>query len=196
MPHPRPDLPDSEKSDRGTDGKPAQPRITPVATLKNNPNGEYLMKRTLLAALIAGMSVTLVAPMAMADRGDGPRGHGARIDAMDTNDDGQITLEEAQGAFAARFATLDADGNGTLSQSELVADAQARSAERATERFAALDTDGDGELTQAEMPGPRGDRVARMFDRLDTNDDDVLSAEELEAAKTMHGKPRGKDGRH
>jgi hypothetical protein len=42
---------------------------------------------------------------------------------LDTNHDGHVTLAEARAdsSFNSRFATLDADGNGYISQSELKA---------------------------------------------------------------------------
>jgi hypothetical protein len=147
------------------------------------------MKRTVLATVLTSMSFTLIAPMAMADREEGPRDFGARMEMMDVNGDGQITLDETRGAFAARFAKLDTNGNGTLSQSEMDKRAKAKAAERSANRFAKLDADSDGEISQAELPGGR---AAHMFDRLDANDDDILSAKELDAAKDMRGKRGGK----
>lgn len=46
---------------------------------------------------------------------------------LDTNHDGHVTLAEARAdsSFNSRFATLDADGNGYISQNELKAPASA-----------------------------------------------------------------------
>ena len=146
------------------------------------------MKRTILAPVLTGMTLTLIAHMAMADGRDGPRAPGAWMERIDTNNDGQITRDEGQAAFIARFARVDTDGDGAVSRAELVKRAQARAAERAADRFERLDTDGDGEISQAELSGVR---VAHMFDMLDANDDDILSAEELDAARAMRGKGSG-----
>lgn len=194
MPKPCPGGRFSKKSDPTADGSDLLVRIKPVATLKTTRIGDDPMKRTVLAAVLTSMPFTLLAPTAMADRGEGPRDLGARMDMMDLNGDGQVTLDEVRGAFAARFAEHDTDGDGSLSQSEMARRAQAKAVERSARRFARLDADGDGEISKAEWPG---DRAARMFDRLDANDDDMVSAEELAAARKMHGKRGGKgNGRH
>jgi hypothetical protein len=73
------------------------------------------------------------------------------------------------------FETLDADGNGELTQAELQA--------RGQERFAAADANGDGFLTAEELQARVGERAAnrieRMIERRDTNADGQLSLEEM-----------------
>ena len=75
----------------------------------------------------------------------------------------------------ASFETLDADGNGELTQAELQA--------RGQERFAAADANGDGFLTQEELQARVGERaskrIERMIERRDANADGQLSLEEM-----------------
>ncbi len=57
-----------------------------------------------------------------------------------------IALASSSAAFAASdFDTLDADGNGVISQSEAAVNADLTAA------FTELDTDGNGELSKAEF---------------------------------------------
>ena len=57
-----------------------------------------------------------------------------------------IALASSSEAFAASdFDTLDADGNGVISQSEAAVNADLTAA------FTELDTDGNGELSKAEF---------------------------------------------
>ncbi len=83
------------------------------------------------------------------------------------------------------FETLDANGDGKLTQAELEA--------QKTARFTATDTNGDGMLSAAEMlaqgKARMGDRMAKrmeqrigkMIERRDANGDGMLSISEMEA---------------
>ena len=74
------------------------------------------MKTAILtAAIIAGLG--LVAAPAMAEQ----QRERPDFATLDTDGNGQLTLEELQAAGAARFDDLDADGDGSLSVEELAA---------------------------------------------------------------------------
>lgn len=83
------------------------------------------------------------------------RGDRPDFATLDTDGDGALTLEELQGAAAAQFAKVDTDGDGLLSADELTA-ARAEAAEA---------------------------RVARMVERLDTNEDGGISLAELQVVR-------------
>ena len=69
---------------------------------------------------------------------------------------------------------------------------EARAAERQERRFAKLDTNEDGLLSPEEMAaGPRGERREGMFDRVDENGDGKITREEAEA---MHQKMQERRG--
>ncbi len=71
--------------------------------------------------------------------------------ALDADGNGSLTLEEMQAAGDVRFAGLDTDGNGVLSEAELLATANERAAERVARMLERLDTNEDGGVSQAEM---------------------------------------------
>lgn len=139
------------------------------------------MRTILVAAAVLG---------AFAASASAQGGMMARIAAMDLNHDGSITKAEARTARETEFRAVDTDHDGFLSQAE-------RDARRA--QFAAMrpegasakgdrggghggreDTNGDGKISHDEfMNAPY-----RLFERLDTNHNDVIEASELAAART------------
>ncbi|MEZ5961985.1 MAG: hypothetical protein R3C30_16410 [Hyphomonadaceae bacterium] len=118
----------------------------------------------------------LAAPSAFAQQGAGAI---AMMQAADSNGDGAITRAEAQAARGVMFERLDADHDGYISEAERTnANRQGGQARRGLE---GTDTNHDGRISRAEMMN----QPYRGFDRLDRNHDDVLSAEELEAARNF-----------
>jgi len=114
---------------------------------------------------------------------------------------------DSRGLFTLQFADLDTDGDGLITEAEL----SARTATLAAERLAEVDADGDGTVTAEELKaqivariGARiGDRVgaragvgrqapdpaamadtmvARLLAARDSNEDGVLSGDELSPA--------------
>lgn len=176
------------------------------------------MKTTfVMAAILAtGLGGAAVA-QGMDDMGPGMMGGGMMGPGMmpdfatlDADGDGQITPAEVEARHAARFAAADTDGSGGLSVAEMVAMSEAMRVEamtaRMTEHLARIDDDADGEVQAAEfaarMPAPQ-----MMFDRLDADNSDGISAEEFDAGLAEmaerrgehdRGGPRGgpRDGRH
>jgi len=80
----------------------------------------------------------------------GPSPHGPRGGMMmmaDANRDGTITKAELTAALEARFARLDANKDGKLTQEDRAILRQ----QRLDERFAAMDTDKNGQISKAEF---------------------------------------------
>ena len=126
-----------------------------------------------------------------------------RFDEVDSNKDGMISkaekaaFKEQKSAKRAemRLKRMDTDGDGVVSDAEketMKAKRKAKKAEMMAERKARKadrperikpDADGDGFITRAEFDASS----IAMFDRLDANNDGVLTKGE--------GKKRGKKGR-
>lgn len=149
------------------------------------------MKTTLLILAISAGAALSMTPAQAQDRG------GMIFEELDLNNDGQVTLEELEGQQAARFAAADTDGDGALSEAELLARAEERAGDRATRMVTRmlerLDANEDGLIQADEMPERENDRMTRRFERADANEDGAISAEEFEQARSERG---GKGGRH
>lgn len=126
------------------------------------------MSRTFASAVL----LILLSTPAMAQmRGEGVF---ARADA---NNDGSVTREEFIAARADHFAKLDRNSDGYLDSN----DAPKRRQKSGGGDFMVgqFDTDGDKKVSKEEfVNGP-----TTLFDRADTNKDNVLDSKELAAAK-------------
>lgn len=123
----------------------------------------------------------------------GPEGRPHPILRLDTDNDGQVTREEA---LASPLARADADGDGIVTRDEFVAAAVTRATERANAMFDRIDAGDEGRVALDSLPQREKHeaRMQRMFDRVDTDGDGVLSAAEI--AEMPHrgaGRPGGKD---
>jgi len=168
------------------------------------------MKRTTLIAAASLIAIAATSVIATAhDRGNGERG-GPRdgrggpvvmFEKLDANGDGSITMEEVQGAGAARFAEADANGDGQLSAEEMAAASEGRRAERMADRIAKRiekhDANGDGTLSLEEATAAaQGSRLEEMFERFDADGDGNVTKAELEQAmeKRGHGRSMKRHG--
>jgi phycobilisome linker polypeptide/uncharacterized protein DUF4214/EF hand domain-containing protein len=107
------------------------------------------------------------------------RGNQRRFQNMDRNGDGVISRAEWRGN-AQTFEDEDWNNDGILSGDELNAAAtrprgRAVGTSGAAARFGSLDVNGNGRVELREWDG-----TAAAFDRLDTNNDNVLSRAEME----------------
>ena len=141
------------------------------------------MMKTMIAA--AGLAVVL-AGAAQAQPAQGRRG-------ADADGDRRISLAEMQARHAERFARLDLNRDGLLTQAEakqgrvqikaqrqqVRAQRQQARGERREQMFARRDADRDGFLAPAEL-GRRGDQ---RLARLDADRDGRLSRAELQAPR-------------
>lgn len=157
------------------------------------------MKTLLVTALTA---LTLAAP---AFAQDGPMEPGMMFEALDTDKDGNVTQAEIDAAKTARFAAADTNSDGKLDEAEMLAQAEAMQVEhmaamlermkaampkRVAHMMIELDANSDGFVTPEEMDDSH---MARMFDRLDENEDAMISVGEAEDMR--HGMHGGKHGR-
>ena len=161
---------------------------------------------------LALASLTLGIGLANADR-DRTFGNGElpeMLEQFDLNEDGAIDEEERQAAKEARraaraerreahIAEFDTDGDGELSDEEREGARDARRAalqERREEKFAEIAGE-DGCLDADEfaalppLEGRNAERVAAIFGRLDSDEDECISLEEFTARLRHHRKPGG-----
>jgi hypothetical protein len=148
------------------------------------------MKSTILAA------VSILALSCGAALAQGPGGPGGGLVAADANKDGVITKAEFDTQRTARFAELDTNKDGFLSDAERAAGraggpppgAQAGGPPPGGGGGGNMDANGDGKISKAEFLANNG-----MFARVDTNKDGKIDAAER-AAMPARGGGRGPGG--
>lgn len=139
--------------------------------------------------------VVLVGTSLAMAKGPGRGGALPTFQELDVDGSGEITAEDLNQLRENRFAEMDANSDGSVSQEEFVAAAQAKSAERAARMFARLDADGDGSLSRDALEAREGRGMGeRMLSRLDADSSGGVSAEEFEVAQERFAK-RGKKHR-
>lgn len=131
-----------------------------------------------------------VAPMA--------KSKSAKPMKLDTDGDGYVSREEAQGhkGLATRFDAADTDKDARLSSAELKAlhDSMPPKPGKAPKApktgkapaFNTLDTNADQMLSRDEIA--QHPKLAKRFEQVDTNKDGQVSADEYAAAKASRAK--------
>ena len=118
------------------------------------------------------------------------------FEELDANGDGSVSMEEANAYLDAKFAEQDTDGDGMISAEEFknaIIAHRAEMIEKHSERMLnRLDDNDDGMLTKDEIIP--ANRFEKMFERLDSDDDGSISKEEFDNMKSKRGK-RGKGDR-
>ena len=133
-------------------------------------------------------------------------GPGGMLRLFDANGDGRVAWDEVWAGVQQRFATMDADRDGTVTMAEALAARPGRRpdappppagapprpdrAERIGMMFRGLDANQDGRVTLEEV---RPAAEAR-FRALDANGDRVVTADEL--PRHRHRGPGGPGGMH
>ncbi|MEK6216040.1 MAG: EF-hand domain-containing protein [Boseongicola sp.] len=151
------------------------------------------MKHAVLKIIAGTLAITAGASLAYAQGGRGPEGHPPMtFEALDVDGSGEIEMADLDAMSAERFATLDADGDGAVTEEEFVAQAQRDSAERAAKMFARMDADGDGVLSRDALEGRGGRKMpGRFLMRADTDGSGGVSPEEFEAMESHMAEFRG-----
>lgn len=143
------------------------------------------MKRTTFIITISSAALALTTLAAFANT------RGPDFSTLDTDGNGEVTIEEMQASAQTRFDAADTDGDGFLSQTELEAHSNENAAERAERMISRMDADDDGKLSPEEMMHRRNPE--RFFKRMDKDDNGTISKEEFEEARAKmkdHGRKR------
>lgn len=159
----------------------------------------FTKSKTILSAVtLAALVAASFSSVAYANgRGEG-MGPMFDFTQMDGNGDGKVTKDEITAYHSAKVAAMDTDKDGTLSEAEMTAAQEQRKAERQTRKISRMmqrmDANNDGVVSLAEMEEPKGNSD-RMFDRMDTDGDGAISKAEADAAmeKMSNRKNKRKD---
>lgn len=167
------------------------------------------MKKVLVLTTVAA---TLLGTVAFADShgmggkggmgmASGPRMAQLSFSELDTNGDGQLTLEELTARPADHFASADTDGDGGLSVEEMtemmLSQMHDRIAAMAEQMVTRLDANKDGLIQADEMKpmGNDGAALERMFAIMDINGDGAVSQEEFDLVTARLGQMQERMGR-
>jgi Ca2+-binding EF-hand superfamily protein len=158
-----------------------------------------LIALTIAAAFSATVAFAQPGPAASSDRDSRRAEMQAKreqvradmLKRLDTNADGSISQTEIDAAAAAHAASIDANGDGQISAAELEAFRDAQRAERQAQRqqkqLERMDSNADGQVSAEEFAAAHAKRMQRM----DRNGDGLIEADEL-----GHGPRGGHGGRH
>jgi len=151
------------------------------------------MNKYHFTALILGSSL-VVAGSAFAGpdcgKAEGRDQHGptARFSQMDSNKDNKLSLAELTASRESWLAGVDANKDGIASQAELEQTFSKARQERVAKMFERQDTNKDGRITRDE-----GRMPSAWFERADANKDGALSVAELTESR-KHAGPVNKAG--
>lgn len=155
------------------------------------------MKTTNKKTILTTTAFIIAASVSMASAA-GKDGRMFDFSTIDADGNGEITQAEITVFQTAQFAEADTDNNGLLSKEEIQAQLAARSDNaregRSERRIDRMIShlDTDEDGSLSFQERQSGDRSSRIFERLDKDDSGTISAEEAEKAADRRGRGKGK----
>jgi Ca2+-binding EF-hand superfamily protein len=145
------------------------------------------MKRfSILAIALFALALSIVAfgqdrqaPQNSAENRKG-RQHAGKLKKFDANQDGQITRDEWKGKDD-NFQKLDRNSDGIISREEMAAGRQ----QFGKQRLKQMDANQDRQISRGEWSGD-----PELFNRLDRNNDGVISGRELKGRRAKNNRNR------
>ena len=103
------------------------------------------------------------------------------IERLDMDGSGSIIKSEAKGFIAKYFDRIDANGDGKISEEELLhaRENRGQKPKGGREGIIAADTDQNGAISIDEATGAGLKKMVENFDRIDADGDGQISKEEL-----------------
>ena len=120
-------------------------------------------------------------------------GKGRFMALFDTNADDVVTMEEFKQAAAERYKLMDRDNSGAVTQEEFGTYLSEKRQMWKAKKFEKADADKDGNITQAEYLDYRQQEAQRRFQKMDSDGNGLLSAEEFSKGRSG-GRKCGKHG--
>jgi Ca2+-binding EF-hand superfamily protein len=110
---------------------------------------------------------------------------------VDTDKDGKISKAEFDAESATLFQRLDKNSDGKIASDEVPTHHWGgKDGGKGGGMLGRMDTDKDGKITKAEFTVAED----KMFQKLDTNGDGVITADEMQAAHRHHHGDQAPDG--
>ena len=103
------------------------------------------------------------------------------IERLDSDGSGSITGDEAKGFIAKYFDRIDANGDGEISEEELLhaRENRGQKPKQGREDIKAADTDQNGAISIDEAAEAGLKKMVENFDRIDTDGDGQISEKEM-----------------
>ena len=144
----------------------------------------------------AALAIILATTGAAAAQDQAPRDRPSRyverfLAVYDTNGDGTVSQAEIAAEQKRIFVAVDVDGDGKLSVAEFRRRGRLIMRTAGATLFDMLDVDGDQQVTAEELNGPK----SRWLERYDTDGAGGLGAEELAIALDSRKRRHGRRGR-
>ena len=112
------------------------------------------------------------------------------IERLDIDGSGSITGDEAKGFMAKFFDRIDANGDGEISEEELLNERENRGQNPKQGRadIKAADADQNGAISIDEAAEAGLNKIVENFDRIDADGDGEISKEEMRQLRKQMGK--------